>query len=254
MRRFSLILTVAVMLIAATPALAEEEAKPVVATNYMISVQPSQVMAYEEAHKAHMQWHRDQNDSWSWHTWQIMTGKHMGQYIVRTSGHTWADYDAHGEFDADDGAHYMQTVAGHVQSWASQMVVSQPDISHWPEDTAFPKMVDVTVFNVKNESIRTFHHAIKKLHGAIQEKEIPFTYGWSMVASGAEGPTMILVFPYGSWAEYGAEMETPFWKMVEEVYGDFETQMLRKMISKSVNHQENHMAMFRKDLSYEPAE
>jgi len=88
----------------------------------------------------------------------------------------------------------------------------------------------------------------------IVEKEIPFTYSWSSVVSGGEGPAMTLVFPYKSWTEMGVAMEVPFWKMVEEAYGDFETDMLRKMISKSVASQENFIAAYREDMSYNPPE
>jgi hypothetical protein len=49
-------------------------------------------------------------------------------------------------------------------------------------------------------------------------------------------------------------MDVPFWKMIEEVYGDFETDMLRKMISKSVSSQENFIAAYREDMSYNPPE
>jgi hypothetical protein len=49
-------------------------------------------------------------------------------------------------------------------------------------------------------------------------------------------------------------MEAPFWKMVEEAYGEFETDMLRKMISKSVASQENFIAAYRNDMSCNPPE
>ncbi len=100
---------------------------------------------------------------------------------------------------------------------------------------------------------RTFYHAIKRIHEAIVEQEMPFTYSWAWVANGGEGPTWILAMPFSSWAEYAENMELPFWKKVEELYGDFETDMLRKMWSKSEASEESFVVSYRAGLSYNPA-
>jgi len=42
--------------------------------------------------------------------------------------------------------------------------------------------------------------------------------------------------------------------MVEEVYGDYETDLIRKTMNKAIVHQENFMAAYRADLSYNPPE
>jgi len=84
---------------------------------------------------------------------------------------------------------------------------------------------------------------------------LPVTYSWSWVANGDEGPgpTWILVFPHRSWAEYG-ESWGDLWKLVEEVYGEYEADLIRKLWSKSVAHKETFIAAYRADLSYNPPE
>jgi hypothetical protein len=49
-------------------------------------------------------------------------------------------------------------------------------------------------------------------------------------------------------------MEGGLWKLVEEVYGDYETDLTRKMWTKSVVHQESFIAAYRENPSYNPPE
>jgi len=254
-RMFLIVMTVCSI---AIPLVAQEEEKPasMVAKNHYVTVNSGQALAFEAAYKGHLEWHANKNDTWYWHTWQIANGQNIGQYIIRTGNHTWADFDEHAEFSKEDSAHYLENVSGYVKKLSSTMVVAVPDISKWPDDYGIPTMVDVNVFQINNQYSQAFYHTMEKIHKAIVEKEMPFTYSWSFVASGSEGPgeTWIMVFPFKSWAEYGASWEPAFWKMVEEVYGDYETDLIRKTMNKAIVHQENFMAAYRADLSYNPPE
>lgn len=258
MKPLRMILVMMTVCAIALPLMAEEEEKapPMVAKNHFVTVNPGQALEFEAAYKGHLEWHADKNDTWYWHTWQVVNGKNLGQYIIRTGHHTWADFDEHAEFSKEDSAHYYENVSKYVKKLSSNMVVASPDISKWPDDYGVPAMVDVNVFQVNNEYSNAFYHTMKKIHKAIVEKEIPFTYAWSFVASGGEGPgpTWVMVFPFKGWTEYGASWEPNFWKLVEEVYGDYETDLIRKLMNKAIVHQENYMAAYRADLSYNPPE
>ena len=255
MRKMRPILIAMIIFAAAAPLMAQDDKPPMmVAKSHFISVSPAQALDFEAAYTGHIQWHADMNDTWYWHTWQIVNGKNLGGYIMRTGNHQWSDWDEHAEFSEADGAHFWKNVAPFVQDISSVMLVSNLEISNWPADYGIPAMVDVTIFHLKGGYDRAFYSAAKKLHEAIVEKEMPFTYSWSSVVSGGDGPAMVLVFPYKSWADMGADMEVPFWKMIEEVYGEFETDMLRKMFPKSVSSQENFIAAYREDMSYNPPE
>lgn len=254
-RMFLIVMTVCAI---AIPLVAQEEEKPapMVAKNHYVTVNSGQALEFEAAYKGHLEWHANKNDTWYWHTWQIANGQNLGQYIIRTGNHTWADFDEHAEFSKEDSAHYLENVSGYVKKLSSTMVVAVPDISKWPDDYGIPTMVDVNVFQVSSQYSQAFYNAMEKIHKAIVEKEMPFTYSWSFVANGGEGPgeTWIMVFPFKSWTEYGASWEPNFWKMVEEVYGDYETDLIRKTMNKAIVHQENFMAAYRADLSYNPPE
>ena len=240
------------LMVAAPVAAQEEQPTTMVAKNYFLTVFPGQGAQFEAAYKSHVQWHVDNDDDWYWHTWQIENGENMGQYIVRTGDHEWADFDGRDEYDARDSAHYVEYVSPYVQSLSSNLVVSAPSLSKWP-DGGVPKMVEVSVFEVRPDSARAFYHAIENFHDVIVEKDMAFNYAWSWIANGGDGQTWVLAVPFNSWAEYGANFDIPFWKMVEEVYGDFETDMIRKLWSKSVSAQKSFIAVYRPDLSYNPA-
>ncbi|MCK5377411.1 MAG: hypothetical protein KAJ97_10030, partial [Acidobacteria bacterium] len=169
MRKIQLILIALMVLAVAAPLMAQEEGKPpmTVAKNHFIDVSPGQALAFEEAYKGHIQWHANMNDTWYWHTWQVVNGENFGQYIIRTGGHQWSDWDEHAEFSKEDGAHFWKNVAGFVQDISSVMVVSNMEISNWTEDYGMPTMVEVTVFHIKGEYSRAFYSAVEKLHEAI---------------------------------------------------------------------------------------
>jgi hypothetical protein len=257
MKTFRMFLIVTIVCACAAPLVAQEEEKPppMVAKNYFLTVNPGQGLGFEAAYKGHLEWHASKNDTWYWHTWQIANGKNLGQYIVRTGGHTWADFDEHAAFSAEDSAHFVENVSGYVTKISSNMVVVDPEISRWPEDYGTPTIVSVNVYQFDREYSRAAYHTIKKIHTAIVEEELPITYSWSRVANGDEGPgpTWILVFPYKSWAEYG-ESGGDLWKLVEEVYGEYEADLFRKLWSKSYAHKETFIAAYREDLSYNPPE
>ena len=258
MSKFRMFLIVMTVFAIAAPLMAQDEEMPppMVAKNHFVTANPGQALEFEAAYKGHLEFHENNNDSWYWHTWQIANGQDFGQYIIRTGNHSWSDFDERGDFAMKDVTHYLENVSGYVKKISSNMVVAVPSISNWPEDYGIPTMVEVSVFQVNREYGRAFYSAIKKLHEAIVEKEIPFTYSWAWVANGAEGPgpSWVLAIPMKSWAEYGQNMEVALWKMVEEVYGDYERDLIRKMWSKSVAHEESFIVSYREDLSYNPPE
>jgi len=218
---------------------------------YFVEVAPSQANQFEAATKSHMAWHRTNNDPWTWQMWQFVNGERVGQYAVATGGHTWADFDTRAVFEQKDVADWTAKVGPYVKGLRSALEVDNKEISRLPKDMKTPKMVEVTVFKLKHARWRAFYHAVEKIHKAIVKKDAPYFYAWRTVANGGESPTMILFVPRNSWAEF--EPKGSFWSMVEEVYGDFETNVIRKTIGKAIRSEESLVAAYRPDLSYVPA-
>ncbi len=61
---------------------------------YVMAPKPGMTKQFEEGRKRHMDWHRKQNDTWTWETWETLTGPDTGSYLsVTAPPHSWKDFD-----------------------------------------------------------------------------------------------------------------------------------------------------------------
>jgi hypothetical protein len=49
---------------------------------------------FEEGYKRHLEWHRQNSDSWTWIGWTLVSGERNGYFIDGTFSHAWKDLDA----------------------------------------------------------------------------------------------------------------------------------------------------------------
>ena len=252
MRRTGNFLVVLSLLLLALPVLAQEE-PGTLARAFFLTIKPGMTQQFEEAYKQHIAWHRQQNDTWEWHTWQYETGAQLGQYVVRTPGHHWEDFDAHAEFSAADTADFFAGAGQYVSSASSTFSRVLPKVSRWPEGDAIPAFVEVLTFRLRYGSAREFNYAIKKINEAINKSDWPIHYGWETTVSGGELGTYILVIPHKNWADF-KEPDKSFPAMLEEVYGRVEAGKVLKALTKSVLSESSQILRFRPDLSYIPGQ
>ena len=97
---------------------------------YATTPKPGMTKQLEEGRKRHMDFHRKQNDTWTWQVWQIETGESTGSYFSTSFGHSWQDLDAWeqkmGTADTADGAVNLSPYA------ASTTANDSP--RQWPQD------------------------------------------------------------------------------------------------------------------------
>ncbi len=252
MRRVKILLAAALVLAPALAALAQEKPGRI-GRVFVLQPKPGMTQLFEEGRKRHMDWHRKQNDTWSWETWQIETGEGTGAYLSMTFGHNWKDFDDWeaklGKGDAEDGAtNLMPFVAAERNGfWMYLADVSRPSESKEP-----PKMASVLNFLVKIDKASEFQYAIRKFHEAIGKTNWPTHYIWYMLANGGEHPRFVLVLPRNSYAEM-APPEVSFDAMLEKAFGRQEAEALQRTLAKSVRRQWSELITYRPDLSYRPA-
>ena len=85
------------------PALAQET-PGTVARIGVFEPKPGAAAQFEQGRKKHFEFHRKENDTWSWFTWEVISGEHEGTYITGTFGHQWKDFDAWEKLDRADTA------------------------------------------------------------------------------------------------------------------------------------------------------
>src|ERR1700719_5295057 len=73
------------------------------------------VKQYEDGRKAKIEWHKQQKDKEALLVSEVLTGEHMGTYIVGRFGLHWADMDKPSVSDAADIEQYNKVVAPYVE-------------------------------------------------------------------------------------------------------------------------------------------
>ena len=246
-----LLIVVIGLVIAAGGLTAAEDEPGLVSKSHLIIVKPDRSLEFEAAYRQHLEWHTNNNDPWPWHTWQIVNGDNLGQYIIRTHGHRWEDFDAAPELRKADSTDFMAKVAPFIHKMSSVLGEFDPTISNWPVDAGRPALVEISEYELSYQGYGSFRHAIGKVRDALLKTRPDIHFAWSTVVNGSSGPTMILSIPHANWADFKPE-EVPFWVHVEEVLGEHETRALQESIGESIRDERNYVVKLREDLSYEP--
>ncbi len=86
---------------------------------------PGMDREFQEGYKRHLEWHRKNGDTWTWHGWMLISGERDGTFLDGTFFHQWTDLDAPVS-PAGDGADNAVNVEPYaeVRSVASYEAVS----------------------------------------------------------------------------------------------------------------------------------
>jgi hypothetical protein len=226
------------------------DAPEFLAQTYHVEVLPGHGLDFEKAYKKHLEMHVEAGDPTEIHVWEVIVGKNLGSYYIRSQGFTWAEMDTSTEVP-NDREHIMETVSPHISSLSSMISEMMPKVSNWPADYGVPNMVEVTMFSLDYEQIDDFFYGMHKLHSIIMEHEIPYTYSWSKIVVGGEGAQVYLSMPRMSWSEF-KEPSPSLWEVAAEAMGKRESEELRAKIGAAIESEMNFVVIHRADLSYMP--
>jgi hypothetical protein len=217
---------------------------------------PGMTKQYEAGRKKHMAWHKSQKDTWTWHTWEVVSGDNSGTYIVGTFQHAWKDFDGREKFLQADQADLEANVGPSVAHTASRYYVERPDISLNPSTpTSTPAaMVSVTSFLLKPESVNDFIDAVKKINEGIKKTNyaVQGPGRWYQLINGGEVPLYVLVGDRATWAAFQPNDKT-LDAMMEEAYGKEQGAAILAAGRKAIRSQTTSASKYRPDLSYVPA-
>lgn len=244
------ILVAAALAIAAQPLLAEDQ--PNVGHIFVTQPKAGMQQQYEAGRKKHMDWHKRQNDTWEWVTWEVLTGDRTGLYITGSFAHRWKDFDDYGKMEAADTADAAANLGPYSASTMSFFVGFMADASRPPEGRGFSPMAEHIHFQLKQGADSQFRHAIKKIHEAIGKTSWPTNYLWYELLDGGEHPAYALILPMKNWADM-APPEVAFPAMLEKAFGREEADAIMKEIDRSIHTQRSEILRYRPDLSYTPA-
>jgi hypothetical protein len=223
---------------------------------------PGRSDEYERGVKRHIAWHKANHDKWTWHAWQVVTGKDTGDYIVGTFGHRWEDFDAREEFTAAVSSDFNRNVGPFLSLVSCTFYVLRTDLSLSPEPEAQPKYLQLNIFAVRPEGAREFSQSIRKMNVALKKTNFvsesflsPNSAGghsrWYFMTNGGEGPQYVLVTERNSYRDF-RPVETSLDEVMEQVYGKEQGDVIMSNVRKTFTHVYSELLRYRPDLSYNP--
>ena len=218
---------------------------------------------FEQGMSKHLAWLKANHEVWTWLTWEILTGKDSGKYLVGTFGHKWEDFDSHEAFSSAADVSFKKSVGTAMSSSSCTFYVLRPDLSLSAEPGAPSKFKQLNIFDVRPEGAREFSQSIRKMNAALKQTNFvsesflsPNSAGghsrWYFMTNGGEGPQYVLATDRNSYSDF-KPVETSLDDVMEQIYGKDQGDSIMTNVRKTFVHVYSELLRFRPDLSYRPA-
>jgi len=245
MRTVRLAVTTLITGLFALPAMALAQNKAQV---YHVDPEPG----FEAALENHMEWRAEEGDPWGWDVYQVVQGKHLGEYIIRSDGHSWSDLDSYrgpDGFGAKAGPRFGANVAPLVADVKAYIAQSDTNLVRWPDDAVQHTLFSVTDYHLKPDGGQDWYDAWEQWHEAVESQDADYYHAVINLGPGASG-TVRVVSPRENWADFADPAQS-----VEEVlnaaYDEETTQALFEQFASSFRSTHNMVVRYRPDLSIE---
>ena len=215
-------------------------------------VKPGMTRQYEEGRKKHMMWHRKQNDTWSWFTWEILTGENTGSYVIGSFGHQWSDLDGRTQFEAADSADAMSHMGAYLESEMQSYYRFRSDLSLGNPSQQPTPLGTVTHYILSPEGLNDFVESVKKVGEGIKKTKYPMsgaTY-WYQLINGGDSPHFVLVGERANWAAFESPTDKTLDAMMEEAFGKEQGAAALSNIRKAIRRVSTEAVRYRPELSY----
>ena len=212
------------------------------------------VKQYEEGRKAKVQWHKQQKDKDALLVSEVLSGEHMGTYIVGRFGLHWADMDKPSVPDAADLEQYRKLIAPYVEKLTSSYYEFLPKWSNPARDMDMPKYIEVITFHVRSGKGDDFRSAVARVHEANQKLNVPTHYEWYRLANGGPGGIYVVTFSHANWASFEDDPKVkPLRDRLRDAFGEQEAMSVIERLNGSIEGSYSDIIQTRPDLSYYPA-
>lgn len=251
MRRFARIAVLVTAALLAAGAAAAEDAPGTIARVDYWTIKAGTTADFEKGLKAHNALHAKQADPHALLTWQVLTGKRVGQYLRGSFGHHWADFDVDAETRAADDADSAVNLDPYIVAADPGLYHYLPDWSRTKSGAAGPApLSQVLIFHVEFGRSPDFARTVGKIHAALSKIDWP-DYRWYQLADGGEIPTYVLSLPRENWAAYEPQGDLASALVTE--YGEEGAAEIFRALAEVVKEQIAYTVAYRADLSYLPA-
>jgi hypothetical protein len=245
-------LVLVVFCLAATLAVAQAAPPASVCEIHVNKPKPGMTSQYEQGRTKHMAWHKSQNDSWTWHVWEITTGPDTGSYLVSSCGHEWKDFDGRDKFNLADSVDANANMGPSLASSTMSYYVLRADLSAPMAAGPTPPYLSVTHFFLKPEGALDFFDGAKKVGAALTKTGTPSPpTEWYSLVNGGRGPELVLAQARKSIGDLAGPAKT-LDQIMQEAYGA-EGATTMSAIRKAYYSAVSELLQLRPELSYVPA-
>ena len=244
---------VGLLLLVSSPAPAQD-ASGTITKWFLSTITPGHDLEWEEAFKAHLEWRRQQNDTWVWHTYKVVSGDRLGQYLTMTTDHAWANFDAPAVPVREDEADRVAKLGPHIESLSSGFWTELKALSRPPDMVPPFPLIQVVDYGVKVGQRATFELNVAQFGQTVDEQNLSAAYLWFMKPDGgAATRTFRRIVPYANWGALGAGPGgavnyDPF----IATHGQAGLERWIEMFAESVDWLTSEFWEYRPDLSYIP--
>jgi hypothetical protein len=219
-----------------------------------ITPKPGTASQLEAALQQHARWREAHGDPWRWDVYEVVQGDRPRTYILRSTGHTWADFDRYDDgFGPKAEQHWRATVAPMVASAKTYVTERDTSLTHLPDDLSDYNLFDVYTYQIKPGHQDEFVEAYGKGFEAIMQATDDRYYALLRVRNGAhEGDTRVVILRKG-WADF----ETPNPsrpEIIQNAYGKETSAQLYEQLNGAYRSSRNLVGRFRPDLSVDGQE
>ena len=215
---------------------------------FMVEVKTGQGAEFSEALKKHVDWRKQQGDPWTWIVYQVVNGKNLGDFIIRSGGHNWKDFDDYEKSFKNGTTEFYKTVGPYIKDVSSIITAGDTVNVDWPENPMDVNLISITAYHLKPGKEREFTRTVSQTHKAIQDnnRDVHYSFGWTV--NGEKGPTVRLALPYKNWAAVAGPEES-LSKFLMRVLGEDKAKDLMEDFSDTYTSTESMMLLVRWDLS-----
>lgn len=239
------------VLLLAVPAGAQDKSGTVTRW-YLSTVKTGHDLQWEQAFKEHVGWHRQHNDSWTWHTYMIVSGDRLGQYITMSADHAWADFDAPDVSELEHAADTSSKLGPHIESmhsgfWNEILAFSRPPDNPPP----FP-LIQIIDYRIKPAKRGVFEQNVAQFGEALDTTDFPAAYLWFVKPhGGAAARTFTRIVPRSNWASMEPGSRSSYDAMTE-TFGAAGLEAWIASFGESVEWLTSELWQYRSDLSHVP--
>jgi hypothetical protein len=218
---------------------------------FFLKVKSGHGAEFAAALKEHAAWRKQAGDPWTWIVHQVVNGKNLGDYVIRSGGHNWADLDSYEEFSSKAAPQFYKTVGPHLKNVSNFITAGDTVNVNWPQNPADVNLISIIQYHLKPGHGPAFAQAVNKYHTAIQENNREAYYAFIWNVNGGSGPSVTLALPYKNWSDMQGPEES-LRAFMQRVLGEEEAKKLYMEFNGTFTSTESMIVRVRRDLSVLP--